>query len=247
MNNHTTRTMLHALRLALSDFGPDFKGPTIDAIRDAILTGENDAALTKRDEENAAKLQEIGKNAFESIAEMVAALECDYDRLEELREATKELPHGYALDAVVAGYIWTHAESDTGSDRYESEADATCAAWKHAYPESAEELAALESAAGDCESRDDAEQRIHEDPLSVEVRGEWHTPGASRNGALDEFRILLGTGGPAVRIIGELDQYGQPSKATLQTQDWFLPWTDCRDADEETLLTYCRCFYFGEG
>src|SRR5262249_33604025 len=31
------------------------------------------------------KLQAIGKSAAESLAVMVAALECDYDRLEELR------------------------------------------------------------------------------------------------------------------------------------------------------------------
>lgn len=32
-------------------------------------------------------LKEIGKLAYESIAEMVAALDCDYDRLDELKDS----------------------------------------------------------------------------------------------------------------------------------------------------------------
>jgi hypothetical protein len=35
-------------------------------------------------------LQDIGKSAAESIAEMVAALECDYGRLEELRDTESD-------------------------------------------------------------------------------------------------------------------------------------------------------------
>ena len=58
--------------------------------------------------------------------------------------------------------------------------------------------------------------------------------------------ILLGTGGPATRIVCELDD-GEPTRARLQAQDWGTPWTDYIGGDSETLLTYCRCFYFGEG
>lgn len=166
-----------------------------------------------RDKENAAKLAEIGKRAFESIAEMVAALECDYERLEELREYRQHM---------------------SGSDEPQSAEDA-------------DELAALEKAAGECDSRDDAERRIQEHPLSVEVRHGWHAPGDDDTGA-EEFSILLATGGPAVRIVGELNQHCEPVSAKLQVQDWFLPWTDyTEEVDEEVLLDYCRCFYFGEG
>ena len=35
-------------------------------------------------------IEEIGKPAFESIADMVAALNCDYDRLEELRDERED-------------------------------------------------------------------------------------------------------------------------------------------------------------
>jgi len=105
----------------------------------------------------------------------------------------------------------------------------------------------VEKAAGDCESREDAERRIQEDPLSLEVRGGWHSPG-DENTEAEEFCLLLGTGGPAVRIIGDLGNCSEPSRATLQTQDWFTPWTDYTgDAiSQRDLLTYCRVFNFGE-
>lgn len=96
---------------------------------------------------------------------------------------------------------------------------------------------------------DEARERIQEDALSVEVRSDWYTPGC---GADDnarkpaEFQILLCTGGPACRIIGELDEHGEPDRARIQHQDWGTPWTDYFDTDSDTLLAYCRCFYFGE-
>ena len=101
----------------------------------------------------------------------------------------------------------------------------------------------------DDEAREAAEQTIHEDPLSVEVRSGWHLPGDRSQAASTEYRILLGTGGPAVQIVGELDEHSEPETAHLEVQDWFLPWTRFPQTKEETeaLLSYARCFYFGEG
>lgn len=104
---------------------------------------------------------------------------------------------------------------------------------------------------------EDAERAIHEDALSVEVRSGWHQPGVDNpNERLQatEYRILLCTGGPAVQIVGDLNEHGEPETAVMQVQDWFLPWTDfhpARPADDtqstgDTLLAYARCFYFGE-
>lgn len=90
-----------------------------------------------------------------------------------------------------------------------------------------------------------ARAEIEEDALSVQVRSDWHTPGDKEAGPT-EYEILLCTGGPAVRIIGELGRYNEPETATIQYQDWFTSWTDWRGADEEILLQYVRCFYFGE-
>ena len=51
---------------------------------------------------------------------------------------------------------------------------------------------------------EDAGRRIQEDPLSVLVRSGWHSPGEKMEAA--EYEILLSTGGPATRIVGDLDQ-----------------------------------------
>jgi len=91
---------------------------------------------------------------------------------------------------------------------------------------------ATEKQRQDYHDEDDARQRISEDPLSAEV--------------IKRYEILLCTGGPACRIVGELDEYGQPETATMQYQDWFKPWTDLNidSKQEEILLDYAREFYF---
>lgn len=141
---------------------------------------------------------------MDSIAEMVAALEVDYDLLEELR--------GYA-------------DGDLSDEDREA-------------------LSKLESEAGECTSSDSAYERIH--PLSVQVRGGWHNPGGEDSP--EEFEILLCTGGPAVRIVGDLDEHMQPSRPRLQYQDWGTPWTEYfgENLDRDVLLTYCQQFWFGE-
>lgn len=88
-----------------------------------------------------------------------------------------------------------------------------------------------------------ARSEIEEDALEVSVCS-WYSPG-SEAGPPTQFKILLSTGGPAVRIIGELEE-GSPSSCRLQIQGWFTPWTDYTQADEEVLLEYSACFYFGE-
>ena len=97
----------------------------------------------------------------------------------------------------------------------------------------------------DCEK---AEQTIHDDPLEVDVRSDWHTPGDPDFSKPSEYKILLCTGGPAVRIIGDLSRYSVPENANLEYQDWFTPWEEypLNSDDEQILLTYAQQFYFGE-
>lgn len=103
---------------------------------------------------------------------------------------------------------------------------------------------------GGDDEMDSAREAIEQDALSVQVRDDWRSPGASSEGAA-EYEILLCTGGPAVRIVGELDR-GEPTNAMIQFQDWFVPWTDWRGPDlpdsydEDVLLAYVRVFYFGD-
>lgn len=110
-----------------------------------------------------------------------------------------------------------------------------------------EELAAAHKAEDD-KRTEDAEQRIQEDALSVEVRSDWHSPGAPDTVGATQYKILLCTGGPAVQIIGDLNDYNEPDNATIQYQDWFTPWTDLNTSsdDEKIMLAYARTFYFGE-
>lgn len=95
---------------------------------------------------------------------------------------------------------------------------------------------------------EEAERAIEEDPLCVEVRGGWYCPG---NGQPDdeEYSILLCTGGPAVRVYGQLDEHNQPRTAVIEYQDWGTLWTELRgmeSQDRDVLLAYAQRFYFGD-
>lgn len=100
---------------------------------------------------------------------------------------------------------------------------------------------------GNIEAEEDAAQSIREDALSVEVRSDWHEPGTAPD-LFSEYNILLCTGGPAVRIIGDLSKYSEPETARIEYQDWGTPWTNypITHEQQEKVLTYCRQFYFGE-
>jgi len=107
-----------------------------------------------------------------------------------------------------------------------------------------DELQELEEAAGDCIDEDEARQRITDDPLSLQVRSGWESPGESLTAT--EYEILLSTGGPATRIVGDLSEHKEPISATLQAQDWSTAWTAYGEADEDTLRAYADHFFFGE-
>ena len=89
----------------------------------------------------------------------------------------------------------------------------------------------------DYHDEDQAREAIYEDTLSVQVRSDWASHGADFEAA--EFQILLCTGGPAVRIRGALNAYGEPTGAWLEHQDWFTPWAEYHgDHDDDALLAY---------
>jgi hypothetical protein len=90
---------------------------------------------------------------------------------------------------------------------------------------------------------EEARTAIEQDPLSIEVRSDWHDIGGQGESA--EYCILLSTGGPAVRIVGDLEGTNGPSSARLEVQDWGTPWTEY-PCDEDVLLTYANVFYWGD-
>jgi hypothetical protein len=111
-----------------------------------------------------------------------------------------------------------------------------------------EMVAALRKAdSGDEYEIDAARSAIHEDALLVEIRSDWYSPGGNLQKP-SEYKILLCTGGPACQIRGELSVYGEPETARIEHQDWGTRWTEYRisSEDEEILLEYARCFYFGD-
>ncbi len=169
-------------------------------------------------------LKATGEAAAASLRAMVAALECDYDRLGELRDERTDL--AAELEA-----------ADTQTDMSETITR---------IGELNVEIAELEEVAGECTSREEAEQRIHEDALSCEVRSGWVDGYNFVDAEPAEFQILLSTGGPASRIVGELRD-GEVHRAWLEVQDWGTPWTDHYETGlSEVCETYARCFYFGE-
>lgn len=83
----------------------------------------------------------------------------------------------------------------------------------------------------DNEADEAAREAIQNDPLSVEI--------------VKQYEILLCWGGPACRIVGDLDEYGVPETAHIEYQDWFTRWTEY-PCSEDILLEYAREFYFEE-
>jgi len=95
---------------------------------------------------------------------------------------------------------------------------------------------------------EEIQQQVRDWPLSVDVRStSWVSVGAEMEA--DEFQILLGTGGPAMRITGDIDEYREAGNPLMQVQDWFKPGTTCDTTDEqdEALCWFISLFYFGEG
>ena len=163
----------------------------------------------------------------QSIVGMIRALECDFDRLEELRESryvsgvstSRLLPfvhidaHETFDDAKRDVIDWikraeeslaAFAESvNLESAPFRLQGPIGLQYWVELNGEDAEELAELEEQAGEYANQDEARDAIYETPLSVEVRSGWHSPHEDA-GEPEEFRIVLCTGGPHVELTGDI-------------------------------------------
>ena len=92
---------------------------------------------------------------------------------------------------------------------------------------------------------DEVLETIDGTPLSVMIRGGWNAPGESTTEA-EEYEILLTTGGPALRIRGDLNGWGKPDNARMEWQDWGTPWTQYHGVDQDVLTEWAGNFYFAE-
>ena len=98
----------------------------------------------------------------------------------------------------------------------------------------------------DYKKQEEIKESILNSALSVEFRSGWTSN--PNDIELEEFKILLTWGGPALRVIGELNQYKEPENVKMQYQDWGTFWTDFKitENQQEALNWFCNCFYFGE-
>lgn len=159
-----------------------------------------------------------------SITAMAAALDLDWDELAALRDERNLSPFASRVLAERKAQGAPLAPNPEGW-------------WEEHDGQAAEELAELEEAAGEYEDQDDAERAIHEDPLSVEVRSDWASPGEELTPS--EYRIVLCTGGPHVELQGDLDQHGEPCSVRVLYRDWGTS-GELFDFDRDAVLTYCR-------
>jgi hypothetical protein len=92
-----------------------------------------------------------------------------------------------------------------------------------------------------------AAEQARDMAIAVDVRSGWFAVG-SEAPEPEEFQIVLCTGGPAVRVTGTLDGYGEPNSIELQRQDWFTPWEEIPvDGEQlEALEWFASLFWFGE-
>lgn len=95
---------------------------------------------------------------------------------------------------------------------------------------------------------DEAREAIEESPLSVEVRSGWHAVGATPDEPAAEYCILLTTGGPALRIVGALDNGSPDEWPRLEWQDWGVPWTAYKlsGRQRDNVCAFASVFYFGD-
>ena len=107
----------------------------------------------------------------------------------------------------------------------------------------------------DINSADDYEETLNrtvgDEVLCFTVRSDWTIPCEPLE--RDEFCLLLSTGGPACRILGNLTFYCEPDwragrRPEIEWQDWGTPWTELTSyvVNPDALLWFCGQFYFGE-
>ena len=96
----------------------------------------------------------------------------------------------------------------------------------------------------DFDSQDELRENVLNSALSIQFRSGWETH--YENFKAKEFEILLSWGGPALRVIGEITDYGSKNPK-IQFQDWGTPWTDFEitEDQQDALNWFCNCFYFG--
>lgn len=87
------------------------------------------------------------------------------------------------------------------------------------------------------------EDAMREAALSVEIREGWRSPGERASMEPTEFQVLLSTGGPALRLIGELND-GDPARCWFEHQDWGTSWSRYFDQYGDARLWFASLFWW---
>jgi hypothetical protein len=147
------------------------------------------------------------------------------------------------------------SQNENAKTRAQANADAHALTILEAYQAWQALEDSAERATVDGEEYDDADtirDMTTESALSIELRGPWYTAGSEKPEA-DEYSILLSTGGPALRIYGELNRCREPNvdRSEMQVQDWGTPWTwyepeAAQHEDwDDAFAWFIGCFYIG--
>lgn len=86
--------------------------------------------------------------------------------------------------------------------------------------------------------RERVEERLREGVLDVALET------VSRHGEVT-WSILLGTGGPADRVLVTTTMDGDVERARYKYQDWFKPWTEPLNQESDDVEAFASLFYFG--
>lgn len=88
------------------------------------------------------------------------------------------------------------------------------------------------------------EEQMRESILSITVRSNWQTPDQELSPG--EFQILLSWGGPALRVMGELDDNAEPCRYWVEHQDWGTPWTLWPNTEAYAITWFVGLFWYGD-
>jgi hypothetical protein len=108
-----------------------------------------------------------------------------------------------------------------------------------------DQLARLKVACRDSdETYDVIREEIQQAALSLQVRSDWEELGTDLEPG--ELCILLSTGGPALRIVGDLGRFNCPKDCRMEYRDWGTPWTEYRAIGSAVLDSWAAQFYWGD-
>ena len=175
-------------------------------------------------------IEEVGAPAYAEIVERVEMLDRALHAIAWTKSLTRERRQEIWCEHIVSDDELKSQVATVSDDELISD-----------IAEAIDDDARLGDEIGFDHDEEQALQQIEEQALSVSARPGWVTTD-NDDLVLEDFEILLTTGGPAVRIRGELDEGANVHRAWLEVQDWGKSWTTYHKADRDTVEKYAAVF-----